>query len=152
MKKNILGALIIFFVVSALFVGITHTAYADGELDTTFDPGGGADNRVFAITAQTDDKIIIGGDFLNYDGVARTRVARLNSDGSLDTTFNPGTGPSGSVRIVLAQSDGKIIIGGLFTSYNGTSAGRITRVNADGSLIVKLKFISPDGTTDIIVE
>ncbi|MBI4646394.1 MAG: T9SS type A sorting domain-containing protein [Bacteroidia bacterium] len=73
-------------------------------------------------------KIIIGGDFTSYDGTAINRIARLNADGTLDGTFNPGTGANGSVRTTSIQNDGKIIIGGDFSSYNGTGRNRIARI------------------------
>ncbi|MEJ5263988.1 MAG: T9SS type A sorting domain-containing protein [Bacteroidales bacterium] len=107
---------------------------ADGSLDTTFNPGTGPDNFVDAIALQSDGKIIIGGYFTSYNSTPRNRIARLNADGSLDTTFNPGTGPNNIITAIALQSDGKIIIGGVFTSYNGTPINRIARLNADGSL------------------
>ncbi len=110
----------------------------DGSLDATFDPGVGADERVFAIAVQGDGKILIGGMFTTYQGTARSGIARLNADGALDTSFDPGTGISGtppfSVRAMVAQSDGTILIGGSFTTYNGVSRNNIARLNANGSL------------------
>jgi len=105
-----------------------------GTLDTSFDPGAGANNWVISSSIQSDGKIIIGGDFTLYDGTARTRIARLNIDGSLDTSFNPGTGANSRVQTISIQSDGKIIIAGYFSSYNGTSRFGIARLNTDGSL------------------
>jgi|GEM_PF-2230755 len=106
----------------------------DGSLDATFNPGTGANNTVRAIAIQADGKIIIGGDFTSYNGTGRTRIARLNTDGTLDGTFNPGTGAGNSVRAIVVQPDGKIIIAGGFTGYNGTGRNRIARLNADGTL------------------
>ncbi len=82
-------------------------------------------------------KIIIAGDFVSVDGVNVPCVARLNSNGSLDTGFN-GSGfvPSGfsprPIRGIVIQSDGKIVIGGRF---NGSPNNRIAlvRLNTDGS-------------------
>ena len=108
----------------------------DGSLDTTFDPGTGAGGEVRGIVVQPDNKIVIVGAFTSYNGTARNRIARLNPDGSLDTTFDPGTGASGSVFAIAAQPDGKFIIGGLFTSYNGTGRNRIARINSNGSLSI----------------
>jgi uncharacterized delta-60 repeat protein len=106
----------------------------DGSLDPTFNPGTGADNTVTSIAIQHDGKIIIGGFFNSFDGSTIHRIARLNTDGSLDTTFDPGTGADNSISIIVIQADGKIIIGGTFTSYNGTSRNRIARLKMDGSL------------------
>ena len=107
---------------------------ADGSLDAGFDPGTGAGSSVLSTVVQTDGKIIIGGTFTSYNGTGRNRIARLNADGSLDTGFDPGTGASSTVLTTVVQADGKIIIGGYFTSYNGTGRSRIARLNADGSL------------------
>ena len=106
----------------------------NGSLDATFIVGTGLSGYVNAIAIQSDGKIIIGGEFTNYNGTARNRITRLNSDGSLDATFNVGTGLNGYVNATAIQSDGKIIIGGGFTSYNGTAINRIARLNTDGSL------------------
>ena len=54
--------------------------------------------------------------------------------GAIDPTFNVGSGADGSVYATSIQSDGKIIIGGGFTYYNGTSRNNIARLNTDGSL------------------
>ncbi len=122
--------------VSYTMVSRDHIARlnANGTLDTTFDPGTGADGDVYAVVAQPDGKIVIGGEFTNYNATARNRIAGLNADGSLDATFTPGTGADQSLKTIAAQSDGKIIIGGGFTNYDGVARGRIARINPNGSL------------------
>jgi uncharacterized delta-60 repeat protein len=107
---------------------------SDGSLDTSFNPGTGLTNVIRSICIQPDGKIIIGGDFTTYNGVSRNRIARLNSDGSLDTSFNPGTGADQFIRFLTIGLDSKIIIVGDFTKYNGTPRNRIARLNSDGSL------------------
>ncbi len=107
---------------------------ADGTLDETFKSGNGANDTVFAIALQADGQIYIGGNFTTYDGAERNRIARLDKDGNLDTTFNPGGGANDQVRAMAVQSDGKILIGGDFNAYGGTTCGYIARLNADGSL------------------
>jgi len=107
---------------------------SDGSLDPSFNPGTGANNEVFTTVIQTDGKILIGGEFTNINGIPINRIARLNSDGSLDASFNPGTGPNTRVESIVIQSDGKIIIGGFFTSFNGISSRYIARLNVNGSL------------------
>ncbi|MFH0865697.1 MAG: delta-60 repeat domain-containing protein, partial [Bacteroidota bacterium] len=107
---------------------------ADGSLDGAFNVGTGANGVVETISIQSDGKIIIGGGFSFYNGTARARIARLNADGTLDNTFTIGTGANDAVETSSIQSDGKIIIGGRFTTYNGTARNRIARLNADGSL------------------
>ena len=104
--------------------------------DFHFDPGLGADGAIYSLVAQNDGKVLIGGAFTNYGGVSRRYVARVNSDGSLDLTFNPGAGPNDVVRTVVLQPDGKVLIGGDFTyvAQTGYIRNHIARLNADGSI------------------
>jgi len=107
---------------------------ADGSIDTGFNPGTGFDNWVVSTAIQMDGKIIVGGHFSSINGTARNRITRLNNDGSLDTSFNPATGFDNWVTSTAIQTDGKIILGGEFSSFNGTARNRIARLNANGSL------------------
>jgi uncharacterized delta-60 repeat protein len=106
---------------------------SDGTFDSTFSIGAGFDNAVECVRVQSDGKYIAVGIYTNFSGQSRNRIARLNSNGSLDTTFVVGTGLSSIGRWVEIQSDGKYIVGGDFTSYSGLSADRIVRLNTDGS-------------------
>jgi uncharacterized delta-60 repeat protein len=106
----------------------------DLSVDTSFEPGTATNSDIYAMALQPDGKIVIGGAFTTYNGVARRRIARLNTDGSLDTSFVIGTGFSSTVWAVAVQEDGKILCGGEFTSYSGTQRTRIARLNTDGSL------------------
>ncbi len=109
-------------------------SYSPGILDATFDSSVGANSSVWSFILQPDNKIIIAGSFSQYNGTARNRIARLNTDGSLDLTFDPGTGVNSGILFLLSQSDGKIVIAGAFTEYNGIARNRIARLNTDGSL------------------
>jgi uncharacterized delta-60 repeat protein len=106
---------------------------ANGSKDTTFSTGTGFSNSVRAITTQADGKILVGGEFTTYNGVTENRIIRLNADGSKDTVFNTGTGFNNTVLAITTQVDGKILVGGEFTTYNGVTENRIIRLNADGS-------------------
>ncbi len=116
------------------------TRLVSGHLDTTFNQAGiGVGGKVSAIALQPDGKIIIAGSFSQYGGVARKGIARLNSNGTLDTTFTPPAtvvfgGNNPGFRAIAIQSNGKIIIGGGISSFNGITRNGITRLNADGSL------------------
>ena len=103
----------------------------DGTFDAPFNSGTGANLAVSTITLQLDGKIIIGGSFTTYNGVAGNRIARLNPNGSIDTTFNPGTGANVDVTATAVQGDGKIVFGGNFTSYNGVARNGIARASGD---------------------
>lgn len=106
----------------------------DGTLDTTFDVGQGPDSLVNALAIQADGKILAGGYITSFGSVSRNGIARLNTNGSLDASFNPGSGTNSNVETIAIQSDNKILIGGGFTSYNGTASERVARINTDGSL------------------
>ena len=106
----------------------------DGTLDATFDPGTGANDEVLRLALQSDGKVLIGGRFTEVGGVARNRIARLNANGTLDATFDPGTGTNGTPWHLALQPDGKVLIGGAFTEVNGVARNRIARLNANGTL------------------
>jgi uncharacterized delta-60 repeat protein len=107
---------------------------ADGSLDSGFDIGAGFDNSVFSLVIQPDGKILVGGEFTEFDGNTTNRLVRLNADGTLDTGFEIGAGFNDEVRSITLQSDGKILVGGRFTSFDDNSANRLIRLNANGSL------------------
>jgi uncharacterized delta-60 repeat protein len=107
----------------------------DGSLDTSFNSGGiGANGEVTTIVIQPDGKILIGGWFNLYNDVLINHITRLNYDGSLDTTFNSsGSGINNTVEAISLQSDGKIIVGGMFDTFNDTEVNFLIRLNTDGS-------------------
>jgi len=136
-------------------------AHADGSLDETFDnPGLYIDQSSFqevrTIAPMADGRIMIGGRFV-MGGVHPTvyrHLARLNADGTTDPTFQPGdsfTGiaptlankfqaPEGNISVgalvndIEVLPDGKLLIGGSFTNYNGTPADGFIRLNDDASV------------------
>jgi uncharacterized delta-60 repeat protein len=107
---------------------------SDGSIDNTFIYGTGFNGNVSLFDIQTDGKILVGGQFTTYSGITANRIIRLNSDGSIDNSFVYGTGFNGNVNLLKLQSDGKIFVGGSFTSYNGVSTNYIIRLNSDGSI------------------
>ena len=106
----------------------------DGSLDSAFNPSAGADNPVFSVAIQTDDKILMGGDFSSFNGSPRVRVARLNLDGSIDQTFLPGQGADGLVRAILVEPSGNILIGGDFNFFDGIPLPYLVRLTPLGAL------------------
>jgi uncharacterized delta-60 repeat protein len=108
---------------------------ADGSLDASFDmQGEGFNNSVVDGVLQPDGKLILCGPFTQFNGIQRNGIARLNADGTLDTTFDPLQGFDQSPDVVVLQDDGKILVGGYFNLYNGVTRNHIVRLNADGSL------------------
>ncbi len=107
---------------------------SDGSLDTSFNPGTGANGEVRSLAFDSMGRVLIAGEFTSYNGTGRNRIARLNADGSLDASFNPGTGANATVHTVEVQADDKVLIGGDFTSVDGFGRSRIARLNDDGFL------------------
>ena len=110
--------------------------HADGTLDTSFDPGLGADSWIFRILLEADGKIVLVGDFQNYDGTPRRGIARILPDGSLDTTFDPGSGTEDFTDAIFGMADGSYYLGGVFKSYDGAARFGLTRLNSDGSAVL----------------
>jgi len=141
---------------------------ADGSLDTTFNPY--PNGQVISIALQPNGQILIGGYFttLQPNGAAspttRNYIARLNADGSLDTTFNPN--PQGvynaEVNAICVEPNGQILIGGAFNALqpNGaaspTPVAYLARLNSDGSIDTTFNptpnaqvdaiYVEPNGT------
>ncbi len=122
--------------------GVTRSALArlnaDGTVDPTFVPPA-INGRILALARQpSDNKIFIGGTFSLVGTVARNYLARLNADGSLDTSYDPN--PNGQVGTIIVQSDEKILVAGSFNIFQTNKAGDVivrgylARVNKDGSL------------------
>ncbi|MEO7319749.1 MAG: delta-60 repeat domain-containing protein [Chthoniobacteraceae bacterium] len=116
---------------------------ADGTLDMGFDPKANG-GPVYQVCVQADGRVLLGGGFtsLQPNGAAtatvRNMIARVNADGTLDAGFDPKA--DAGVPSVALQADGKVLLGGFFTTLqpNGavTPIARqyIARVNADGTL------------------
>jgi uncharacterized delta-60 repeat protein len=115
-------------------------------LDTNYASAGGISSgnneRVEDMARQADGKVIIVGNFTSVHGTTRNRIARLNEDGSLDAEFNPGSGADGIIRTLVLQPDGRIILGGEFTSFDGTAREYLVRLLANGG--VDTSFVGPD--------
>jgi len=128
----------------------------DGSLDSNFKPttvyGGSLSPAipgvVNALVLDSQGRVLVGGDFVLINGQVRTNLARLNSDGSLDATFNPAAGTDFAVNTVVIQSDGKILIGGYFNVVNGVTNNYIARLNSDGSL--DSSWNTGSGASDVV--
>ncbi|MBL6763840.1 MAG: immunoglobulin domain-containing protein, partial [Verrucomicrobiae bacterium] len=106
--------------------------HPDGTLDTNFNHT--VNQPVYHVLPQADGKVVISGQFSSVDSVNKTGIARLNADGTLDSGFNAFTTSTLLVNSLAAQYDGKIVLGGSFTSFNGETRNRLVRLTPDGSL------------------
>ena len=92
---------------------------------------------VWSLAAQSDGKIIIGGDFNGVGGKYRGGIARIFPDGSLDTSFKGEV--DGYVQSVAVQADGKILLGGNLGQCQGYPVTSLARLNPDSSLDTAFK-------------
>ncbi len=124
------------------FAGAVARVNADGTADASFatsSPNG----AVNALVVQVDGKIVLGGSFTGLAGQARSAIARLNTDGTLDMGFSVGTGFNGPVYALRTASSSRLMVGGGFTTYNGSTANRIVRLSAGGA--ADSSFVSGNG-------
>ncbi len=129
--------------------GFNLTAYGAGELDSTFTASvfGNLNGSVNVVKVQPDGKILIGGHFTDVHGFAASGIARLNADGTVDTSFQSldfYQGFFGMGYIVLAielQPDGKILVGGGFAGADDDPRLGIRRLNANGSRDISFSFV-----------
>ena len=105
----------------------------NGTRDTTFNPGTGFGSLTYAVAVQSDNKAIVGGQYTTYSGSSVNRIIRLNTDGTIDTTFNVGTGANGIPSAITVDNLGKVIAIGGFTTYSGSSNNSMVRINPDGT-------------------
>lgn len=123
---------------------------SNGTRDLTFNPGTSTTGNIYAIAlASGSDKLYVGGDFTIYSGSSINRIARVNSNGTLDTAFNVGAGAirSGDATVPfvygilpVTQSDGQIYIVGSFNYYSGSQVNGIARINSNGTLVGTSSF------------
>ena len=104
----------------------------NGSIDPSFTPS--TLNYVYSLTRDAEGKIIAGGTFTKFDQSMANRIARVLPDGTRDASFSTGTGFDDIVSSVAVQNDGKIVVAGGFTQYNGTPIKFIVRLNNNGSL------------------
>lgn len=141
---------------TSIYVGGNFTGYSgsdchrvirinsNGTRDLTFNPGTGTTEGIYAIAlASGSDKLYVGGDFTSYNNTSINRIARVNSNGTLDTSFNVGMGATRTDSVLpivygilpVTQSDGQIYIVGSFNQYSGSEGNGIARINSNGTLV-----------------
>ena len=117
-------------------LGVTRNNIArlntDGTLDMAFNPN--ASNQVSAIAVQADGKILAGGLFISIGGQPRNGMARLDGTTGLADSFDPNVNPifpvGEGVSAIAVQADGKVLVGGVFTSVSGQTRNNIARLDA----------------------
>ncbi|MCP2028221.1 putative delta-60 repeat protein [Flavobacterium sp. HSC-32F16] len=133
MTKNLIYSFVLFA------LSFSNVFSQQGKVDVTFNTvddglkGDGFDGTVHTLFLQSDQKLLVGGEYLSINGNIASHLIRLLPDGTIDETFNIGIGFNGNVYSCNVQPDGKIIVAGNFTSYNGNSSGRLIRLNSDGT-------------------
>ncbi|HRJ71237.1 MAG TPA: delta-60 repeat domain-containing protein [Terrimicrobiaceae bacterium] len=114
------------------------SAFGQSEVavSSAFGGGQGVDGTIYALAAQPDGKIILGGRFGSVNGIPRNNIARLNADGTLDRTFvdNLDMGVNGQINAIAIQPDGGIVIGGTFTQAGRVELMNLAKYKADGSI------------------
>jgi uncharacterized delta-60 repeat protein len=122
----------IWIIIVVAFMCCAVDARTQSLVDQSFTIGTGADGIVEQVLQQPDGKVLICGNFTTFNGQNKAYLARLNNDGSVDTTFTAG--PGYWTRHMALQADGRIVIGGYFTTVEGQKRNRIARLNSNGSL------------------
>lgn len=111
---------------------------SNGTFDTSY-PYNAFSGFTYDIKVDSSDNIYWGGQIENspnntYNGTVVTDVFKLTSNGVLDTSFNVGTGPNNDIKDIEIDYQNRVLIGGLFTSYNGVTANRLIRLSSNGSI------------------
>ena len=119
---------------------------SNGYLDATVLSGSSTNSvndqigAIHLLQSNPVDLYLLSGTFTElrtFSGnIPANRIIRIDSNGNKDNTFEYGSGfPSGTTgaNVIISQTNGKYLLGGSFTSYNGTKADRIVRLNQDGT-------------------
>ena len=134
---------------------------ANGQLDPTFTIPNNLQTRAFnTLALQPDGKILAGGrvEFSFSSGLDANNLHRYNADGTYDASFTQGTHDlNGVIRKILVLSNGNILVAGSFTTFNGTTVGRLVRLLPNGTLdagfntgtaanaVIEDMLLQPDG-------
>ncbi|WP_193212491.1 Calx-beta domain-containing protein [Luteolibacter marinus] len=153
------------YLIGGSFTSVSHTTgsasrrylakfNADGSLDANVPQVNGS-GTVEILALAPDGKVYVGGSFtsLSTTGgtVTRNRIARLNSDLSLDTGFAaPGTGPNSTVKCILPLADGKVLIGGQFSTVDSAAGtAYVAMLNSNGSIDTGFTSLASTTVNDI---
>ena len=145
-------AVFLLFSIAVLLAGDATALRAQSALDG-FDPH--ANDQIYVVVAQPDGKILIGGSFTSLSpnggaAIACNRIARLNTDGTVDTNFNPNA--SGIVYAIAVQADGQVLAGGDFTTIGGTNHNYLARLDAATGMADSFDPKANSGVRSIVVQ
>lgn len=125
--------------------------HADGLLDTLFDPNIGPNERVLAHAILSNGKIAIGGWFNTFQNISSNHFALIDSNGVLDTSFNVGVGFNNWVFEIAALPNGSMLVGGIFSSYQGVGRIGLARIQANGNIDLSFNnFSGINGVANVI--
>ena len=130
-QKSILKKFLL--IIMLLFPAVIYSQPA--QLDTTFNIGSGAYAGINELIIQPDDKLIVAGMFVNFNGTPAGRIIRLLPDGGIDSTWITSAGGADSdIRGMALQPDRKLLIGGIFDLYNGATVNHLVRLDSVGNI------------------
>jgi hypothetical protein len=89
------------------------------------------DGPVLAVAFDGSGRTYLGGSFSHVGGQPQNDIARLNADGTLDTTWNPNE--TGSLVDALVASGSDVYVGGTFTSIGGQTRDNIAKLSTAGT-------------------
>ena len=156
-------------VVMGHFYASDHNVYTcltrlnlDGSVDPTFQGQATitADTSVvyrytFALAIQPDDKILLGGAFVDVNGQGGKTLVRLNADGTTDPEFYPAVDLSNNNTIdaLCVRADGTILVGGYFQSVNATAVQNLALLDgAHGGIYTSFKGGTPEDVYSLLSE
>lgn len=120
-----------------------------GEVDPSFNPASGPNNWIYAMVVLSSGKIAIAGDFTAYNGTPVGHIARINSNGTLDTTFATGSGFAQQVNFLAELPGNALFVGSVFNTFNGSFVSQGVRLTANGALDTSFTY-APTGRPDTL--
>lgn len=135
---------------------------ANGSQDVTFNANLGGPNsvpyegmRLYRIDSSAygrEDGLYVTGFFSSYNGTYGYGLRKLHPNGTIDTTFSPSdftaTGGYRYTEDMTQQTDGKILLCGLFGSYSNVSSRCLVRISATGS--IDTSFVVGEGFNNTV--
>jgi uncharacterized delta-60 repeat protein len=113
--------------------GVAQLLPSSGGVDDEFNPGTGINDgsSVYSLALLNNDKVVVGGNFTQFNNETRYGIARLNTDGSLDATCDAGAGEAPRISTCAVAADGTVLAGGFFSSIGSVNQNALVRLKAD---------------------